>query len=71
MEVGPVLTRTAAVALVAAAALALEAAFLHAFVAAPISWAMGALHGAGPVATFEESITVVAERSVPKPKPAS
>jgi hypothetical protein len=65
------LTRTAAVALVAAAALAVEAAFLHAVVAAPLSSAMGAIHGPAPAVTFEESITVVAERPAPKAKPAS
>ena len=67
------LTRTAAVALVAAAVLALEAAFLHAFVAAPLSSALGALqvHPRAPMASFEESITVVAERPASKAKPAS
>jgi len=65
------LTRIAAIALVVAAALALEGAFLHALVAAPLSSAIGALEGAPGAATFEESITVVAERRAPKPKPAS
>lgn len=67
------LTRTAAVVLVVAAMLALEAAFLHAFVAAPLSSALGALqvHSPSPVASFEERITVVAERRAPKAKPAS
>jgi ABC-type cobalamin transport system permease subunit len=65
------LTRILAVALVAAAALALEAAFLHALVAAPLASAIGALEGAPGAPTFEERITVVAERPAPKPKPAS
>ncbi len=67
-------TRTAAVAVVAlvvAAALALEAAVLHAAVAAPLTSAMRAIHGPAPTATFEESITVVAERRPARAKPAS
>lgn len=65
------LARTATVALAAAAALALQAALLHAVVGAPLSSAMRAIHGPAPAATFEESITVVAERAPAKEKPAS
>lgn len=65
-------TRTAAaVALVAAAALALEAGVLHAAVAAPLTSAMRAIHGPATAVTFEESITVVAERRPAKARPAS
>lgn len=64
-------SRAAAVALVVLAAAALEGAVLHAVVAAPLSSAMRAIHGPAPAPTFEESITVVAERRAPKEKPAS
>jgi hypothetical protein len=65
-------TRTAAaVALVAAAALALEAGVLHAAVAAPLTAAMRAIHGPATGVVFEESITVVAQRRPSKARPAS
>jgi hypothetical protein len=71
------LTRTALVAVLVAAALAVQAVFLHAVVASPLASATGALsrpaHPA-PVATFEEDITVVATPATPatvEPRPAS
>ncbi|HEY6098238.1 MAG TPA: hypothetical protein VIW03_02330 [Anaeromyxobacter sp.] len=51
-----------AVAALAAAALAAQAAFLHLAVAAPLASAVGELRESARAATFEESITVVASR---------
>ena len=65
------LTRVAAVALIVVAALAFQAAFLHTLVAVPLASAIGALQRPPPAATFEESITVVAERRAPRAEPAS
>jgi hypothetical protein len=59
-----------AVAALAAAALAVQAAFLHAVVAAPLASALGELRDSARAGTFEESITVVAVKPAPKAKPA-
>ncbi len=58
-----------AVAALAAAALAVEAAFFHAAVGAPLASALGELRDSARAGTFEESITVVAVRPAPKAKP--
>jgi hypothetical protein len=55
------MTRKLAVALVAAAGIALQAAFLHAAVVAPLGSALSDLRAGTPAATFEESIEVVAK----------
>lgn len=54
------MTQKLAVAALAAAALAVEAAFFHVAVAAPLASAVGELREHARPATFEESITVVA-----------
>lgn len=62
------MTRKLAVAALAAAAIALEAAFLHVAVAAPLASALGDLEATRPAApTFEETIVVTAP---PAPRPA-
>lgn len=64
------MTRKLAVAALVAAALAAQAALLHTVVAAPLGKALVDLRDAARAGTFEESITVVAERPAPKGKPA-
>jgi hypothetical protein len=64
------MTQKLAVAVLAAAALAVQAAFLHAAVAAPLASAVGELREPVRAGTFEESITVVAARSPHKAKVA-
>jgi hypothetical protein len=54
------MTQKLAIAALAAAALAVEAAFVHAAVAVPLASAVGELREHSRPATFEESITVVA-----------
>jgi len=61
------MTRKLAVAALAAAAFAAQAAFLHAAVAAPLASALGELREASSAPSFEETITVVAAAPV---KPA-
>ncbi len=56
------MTQKLAVAALAAAALAVQAAVLHLAVAKPLAEAIGELRAAARPATFEESITVVAAR---------
>jgi hypothetical protein len=51
-----------AVAAVVAAALAVQAAFFHAVVAAPLASAVGEMRVAARAPTFEESILVVGAR---------
>lgn len=63
------MTQKLAVAVVAAAALAVQAALLHFAVAAPLASAVGELRAAARPGTFEESITVVAARPAHKAKP--
>lgn len=65
------LTRIALVAVIVAAALALQVALLHAVVATPLASATAALSRPAPAATFDEEITVVATPAVPQPRPAS
>jgi hypothetical protein len=57
------MTRTLAIAALAAAALALEAAFLHVAVAAPLSKAVGTLAEKARPATYTETIVVSAPRA--------
>lgn len=64
------MTKKLAVAALAAAALAVEAAFFHAAVGAPLASALGELRESARAGTFEETITIVAERPAPKAKPA-
>jgi len=54
------MTRKLAVAALVAAALALEAAFLHTVVAAPLGSALNDLDASARPATFEETIVVSA-----------
>ncbi len=63
------MTRKLAVAALAAAALAVEAAFFHAAIGAPLASALDELRASRRAGTFEESITVVAARP-PKARPA-
>ena len=64
------MTQKLAVAAVAAAALALQAAVAHFAVTAPLASAVGELRARDRAATFEESITVVAHRPAQPAKPA-
>ncbi len=64
------MTGKLAVAALVAAALAAQAAFLHAVVAAPLASAIGELRAPARAGTFEETITVVAARPAPKARPA-
>jgi hypothetical protein len=65
------LTQKLAVAALAAAALAVQAAVLHVAVAAPLASAVGELRAAARPATFEEHIDVVARHPAAKAKPAT
>jgi hypothetical protein len=64
------MTQKLAIAAVAAAALAVQAAVLHFAVAAPLASAVGELRESARAATFEESITVVAAPNAPAGKAA-
>jgi hypothetical protein len=66
------MTQKLAVAVLAAAALAAQAAVFHYAVAAPLASAVGQLRESARAhaPTFEESITVVAARPAPKVKVA-
>jgi hypothetical protein len=57
------MTRTLAVAVLAAAALAAQAAVLHAAVAAPLANAVGSLAEKARPATYTETIVVSAPRA--------
>ncbi len=58
-----------AIAAVAAVAIAIQAAFLHAVIAAPLALACDELRDAARPATFEESIVVMPERPAFRPAP--
>lgn len=60
------MTHKLAITALAAAALAVEAAFFHAAVAAPLASAVGELREHSRPATFEERITVVAAHPAPR-----
>lgn len=62
------MTRKLAVALVAAAGIALQAAFLHAAVVAPLGSALSDLRAPARAASFEEKIEVVAAKPPAKAK---
>ncbi len=62
------MTRKLAVAALAAAAVALEAAFLNAVVAAPLSNAVGTLAAEARPATYTETIVVQAPHAHRSPK---
>jgi len=61
------MTRTIAVAVLAAAALAAQAALLNVLVAAPLSKAVGALEAQARPATYTETIVVSAPRPAHAP----
>ncbi len=65
------MTNKLAVAALAAAALAAQAAVFHLAVAAPLASAIGELRAPPRAGTFEEAITVVAVRPAPKAKAAN
>ncbi len=64
------MTRKLAVAALAAAAVALEAAFLNAVVAAPLSSAVRSLAAEARPATYTETIVVQAPHRLPKARKA-